>query len=148
GAGSGCGPGHWMLGGASPPRRLQGAAVTAVTRPDVTPTDVTLAERAAGRAADAAQDAVALIAQGRLPEAVDLLDEVRRHVVNAQARLVPDECDTLCRLFLSPRSGSPATRRHASPKTTSTPTTTRSRSSGAVTTGGPSCATGSASART
>lgn len=70
--------------------------MTAVTRPDVTPTDVTLAERAAGRAADAAQDAVALIAQGRLPEAVDLLDEVRRHVVNAQARLVPpDESETL-----------------------------------------------------
>lgn len=61
--------------------------MTAVTRPDVTPTDVTLAERAAGRAADAAQDAVALIAQGRLPEATEVLDEVRRLADTAQARL-------------------------------------------------------------
>jgi hypothetical protein len=53
----------------------------------VTRADVTLAERAAGRAADAAQDAVALIAQGRYAEAAEVLREVQRLVDDARARL-------------------------------------------------------------
>lgn len=48
---------------------------------------ILLAERAAGRAADAVQDAVALIAQGRLEEAAERLDEVAQHARTAGARL-------------------------------------------------------------
>jgi hypothetical protein len=50
-----------------------------------------LAERAAGRAADAATDAVALIAQGRIGEAVELLEESCGHIADAQARLAPED---------------------------------------------------------
>lgn len=53
----------------------------------VTSANILFAERGAGRAADAAQDVVALLAQGRIAEAVETLDEVRRHVDKAQAEL-------------------------------------------------------------
>ncbi|OLT12938.1 hypothetical protein BJF79_03295 [Actinomadura sp. CNU-125] len=46
------------------------------------------AERSAGRAADAAQDAVALIAQGRYVDAAETLDEVIAHAKQACSGLV------------------------------------------------------------
>jgi hypothetical protein len=62
-----------------------------MTAGTVTAADLLLGERAAGRAADAAADAVALIAQGRIGEAVELLEEARGHITNAQERLVADD---------------------------------------------------------
>ena len=46
-----------------------------------------LAERAANRAAEAAQDAVALMTQGRLSEAAEYLTEAERHARTARERL-------------------------------------------------------------
>jgi hypothetical protein len=62
-----------------------------MTASPVTATDMLLGERAAGRAADAATDAVALIAQGRVGEAVELLEEARGHIADAQTRLAPED---------------------------------------------------------
>lgn len=62
-----------------------------MTAGTVTATDMLLGERAAGRAADAATDAVALIAQGRVGEAVELLEEARGHIADAQARLASED---------------------------------------------------------
>ncbi|TDD97723.1 hypothetical protein [Actinomadura rubrisoli] len=53
----------------------------------VTEMSVLMAERAAGRAADAAQDVVALLAQGRSGEALDAIEEVRRHLNATQTQL-------------------------------------------------------------
>lgn len=54
-------------------------------------TDLLLAEREAGRYADAAQDAVTLLAQGRAAEAAEVLDEVARRATDARERLQPKD---------------------------------------------------------
>ncbi|WP_329521073.1 hypothetical protein [Spirillospora sp. NBC_01491] len=52
-----------------------------------------LAERAAGRIADAAQDVVACLAQGRHAEATELLGEVIDRATKVRAQLAADDED-------------------------------------------------------